>query len=475
MGREGFSTMRPRLEIAGPAGSLTLSAGETRRDSSARRRSAAKPVVVAAGAALGACVALALVGGLDVSAQTANLARGSAGTVLAALAAYLFLGRMRRSGALIDIALTASLTLLALRNLVLVLFASSNAEHGDLPVQAIISGGAGPVIAAGFVLAAFAPSVPLEDAGRRAERLVGYGIAVALVAIAAIALGVQVLPGTGALTAAELTTGVLWAAAAVGFVRLSGDAERMTFTWLAAASAVKAVGWGAFAVVGSVNEASSGDLLQVIAGFAVLVAALRTVESDHERRALMAVEHERRRLARDLHDGLAQELAYITTESRRLASNGAPTHLVEAAERALEESRSAILQLSRPTNETLDRVISDTAESIGARGGVDVTVAVRPGLEASPERRQALLRILREAMTNAIRHGRAAHIRISVDGPSPLVMVVADDGAGFDLRGDRRPDSLGLQSMAERAENLGGRMTLETRIGCGTSVAVVLP
>ena len=176
---------------------------------------------------------------------------------------------------------------------------------------------------------------------------------------------------------------------------------------------------------------------------------------------------ERRRLARELHDGLAQELAYITTESRRLAGHPGAEHLAEAAERALEESRAAILALTRPADEPLERTIAVAAQSIGVRAGIDVTVAVRPGLDVPAEVRQALLRILREAMGNAARHGRAGRSACRSTGPTPLVMAIADDGAGFDLAAARRPDSLGLQSMQERAFNLGGRLSIESVAGPG--------
>jgi len=115
------------------------------------------------------------------------------------------------------------------------------------------------------------------------------------------------------------------------------------------------------------------------------------------------------------------------------------------------------------------------AQSIGARAGIDVTVAVRPGLDAPADVRQALVRILREAMSNAACHGRASTVRVSLDGPTPLVMAIADDGAGFDPSAPHRPDSLGLQSMSERAINLGGRLSIESIPGEGTTVAMVLP
>ena len=181
--------------------------------------------------------------------------------------------------------------------------------------------------------------------------------------------------------------------------------------WLAVAAAIVAAAHltDSLALWSSSDTLRGGNLVHVAGWLALLVGGIRDFEWAHRRDAEDAVLDERRRLARELHDGLAQELAYITTESRRLAGQPGVEHLAEAAERALEESRAAILALTRPADEPLERTIAVAAQSIGVRAGIDVIVAVRPGLEVPGEVRQALLRILREAMGNAARHGRATH------------------------------------------------------------------
>ncbi len=247
--------------------------------------------------------------------------------------------------------------------------------------------------------------------------------------------------------------------------------------WIAVAAAIVAAAHltDSLALWSSADTLSAGNLVHVAGWLALLVGGIRDFEWAHRRDAEHAVLDERRRLARELHDGLAQELAYITTESRRLAGHPGAEHLAEAAERALEESRAAILALTRPADEPLERTIAVAAQSIGVRAGIDVTVAVRPGLDVPADVRQALLRILREAMGNAARHGHASTVRVSLDGPAPLVMAIADDGTGFDLTAACRPDSLGLQSMHERAFNLGGHLSIDSVAGEGTTVAMVLP
>lgn len=214
----------------------------------------------------------------------------------------------------------------------------------------------------------------------------------------------------------------------------------------------------------------SAELLRV-GGLALLLVAL-IIELDRRRRARAAstaVARERRRLARELHDGLAQELAYLRTQSRRIA--GAET-LVEAADRALEESRAAIAGLVRSCDEPLERSLEAAAQSVGERHGVDVVCDLSGGVEADDVTREALLRVLREAIANASRHGGARSVRVELrHGPALFVM---DDGRGFVPSADVRPDAYGLASMRERVEALGGTFSLSSLPQAGTCVEVAL-
>ena len=175
-------------------------------------------------------------------------------------------------------------------------------------------------------------------------------------------------------------------------------------------------------------------------------------------------------MARELHDGVAQELAYIRTQSRRLAGG---EKLVEAADRALEESRAAISALTRASDEPLAQTIEAAAISLGLRHGLTVFCDLSADVEADDATRYALLRILREAIANAANHGDARSVRVELRaGPR---LSVTDDGRGFDPSGTFRPDSLGLASMRERAEGLGGEFALRSRPDTGTRVEVALP
>jgi signal transduction histidine kinase len=88
---------------------------------------------------------------------------------------------------------------------------------------------------------------------------------------------------------------------------------------------------------------------------------------------------------------------------------------------------------------------------------------------------EALLRIVREGVTNAVRHGSARKVEVSLTGGDELRLVIADDGAGFDVDAPRRADALGLTSMRERTEGLGGTFRLTSEPGSGTRIEVMLP
>lgn len=217
-----------------------------------------------------------------------------------------------------------------------------------------------------------------------------------------------------------------------------------------------------------------------------VAAAVRALASELRRRDRRLVERaamaERRRIARDLHDGLAQELAFIATQSQRLgrseeSQERTVAQLKAAAERALHESRIAIAVLTAADGATLESLIVRTADTFGARFPLEVEYDLQPGIAVDDERRSALLRILHEALTNAVRHGRAERVRVQLSTENGGVRLqVADEGAGFDpIAAAEREDRLGLRSMRERAEMLGGSCEIRSRPGEGTVVEARLP
>jgi signal transduction histidine kinase len=212
---------------------------------------------------------------------------------------------------------------------------------------------------------------------------------------------------------------------------------------------------------------------------AALGAGITGALAASRRRAIAkAIAQERRRIARDLHDGLAQELAYIRMEAMRMAA-GRPdervSRLANAAERALQESRGAIAALRREHEGSLSLELTHVAEELTDRAGARLSLQLEPDVEIQPERRQALVRILREAITNGVRHGRATEVALELSGGQGVRMAVRDNGDGFAPGGSRPRGSFGLTTMRERAQAMGGDLTIRSDPGEGTLVEVVLP
>lgn len=187
---------------------------------------------------------------------------------------------------------------------------------------------------------------------------------------------------------------------------------------------------------------------------------------------------ERRRIARDLHDGLAQELAYVALESRRLAAlhDGFEelASIAGAAERALQETRRVMESLITLRDDPLDELIADEAEAVAARWGADVVLAIDPAINPSPPTQEAMLRIIREAVTNAARHGKARRVWIHAESDEGITLRVVDDGTGFDPSGVAGV-GFGLTSMRERVEELGGELHVESLPKAGTTIEAFLP
>ncbi|MBX6766514.1 MAG: sensor histidine kinase [Actinomadura rubrobrunea] len=209
-------------------------------------------------------------------------------------------------------------------------------------------------------------------------------------------------------------------------------------------------------------------------------------------RAVEVQEAERSRLSREIHDGIAQRLAglgfHLSAAERAL-----PDDLPEAAEQialarrlcdlAAAETRAAIGGLRPPVLDDLGlsaALATLAREASAAR--LDVSVTVSGELEdALPDHVQtALYRIAQEAVGNCVRHASATCVDLLLEHDRDRVrLTVADDGVGFSIQDvfapGRRPDSYGLRGMAERAELLGGRVSVTSRPGVGTTVEAVVP
>lgn len=204
------------------------------------------------------------------------------------------------------------------------------------------------------------------------------------------------------------------------------------------------------------------------------------------RRRRMTVEQaviaERARIARELHDGVAQEVLHLLAQARRLnsAQPGPETEqLLTTAERALDASRAAISGLRAPLDEPLPAALERVGDELGRRLELDVRVHAEPTVDVAPSVGDALVRIVGEALANAARHGHAhaAEVELTCGRAGGVVsLLVRDDGCGFDPDPRRIPNgAFGIVSMRERAAAFGGRLTIRSQPGAGSELEVTLP
>jgi signal transduction histidine kinase len=334
------------------------------------------------------------------------------------------------------------------------------------------------LIAVALAAAALAPAALIDRAGRRTAYAMWSGLlAVPLV----LALIVALPPANAAATsppaylAAALLAVLAGTALAWRAVREGTELD----AWLAGAVVLLA-GAHLDAGLGPVlapDWITIGDLLRCAAALTLLAGAVRQPGTYLGAAARRAVAQERRRIARDLHDGLAQELAYIAAHAPLVAArNDEPTaaKIADAAACALDESRIVIASLAQESREPLGLALARAAERIVARAGKVIRVDLQADVEVEQAVRSDLLRIVMEATTNAVRHSGASEVSLSLTAEKALVLRIADDGVGFqpDGAGPQLYSGFGLTSMQERAERAGGLLRVCSDPGRGTVVEV---
>ena len=236
--------------------------------------------------------------------------------------------------------------------------------------------------------------------------------------------------------------------------------------------------------------AARGRALFDEAGRAVrfIGAVLDITERKRAEEALRRVrEAERSRIARDLHDGALQDLTYALAEAQLIRTLSEDQQLnarldqeIAALKRAAQELRSAVYDLR--LEESVQRSIVSSVEDLVdlnrrmGQGTYEVELVVEEGFPRTLSGRfgTELVRIIREALNNARRHSQAKNVRVVLGvGGNDCWAEVADDGQGFEPRSSRR--GVGMSSMQERAEALGGEVEVESEPGKGTRVLVRLP
>lgn len=224
--------------------------------------------------------------------------------------------------------------------------------------------------------------------------------------------------------------------------------------------------------------------------FAVSAAIAIDNAEMHRRSSELAVAEERLRLAHEMHDGLAQVLAYVNTKAQAVQgylrsgkvqeADSQLDQLASAAREVYSDVREGIVGLRLAANPDLDfgAALATFVEKWETETGIDATFVAEGAPILTPGAELQLLRMTQEALANARKHSRANLVEVSLRQlPTGLELVVSDDGAGFDPTVPARGEfpHFGLLTIRERAESIGAQVELQTAPGKGTRWTFRLP
>jgi signal transduction histidine kinase len=214
----------------------------------------------------------------------------------------------------------------------------------------------------------------------------------------------------------------------------------------------------------------------------------------YEQAQQVAVVEERQRLARELHDSITQSLhssALLAEAGQRLASAGDLertrhylARLGDISQQALKEMRLLVYELRPLALRQVGLVggLQQRLDAVERRAGVDARLVViggdpgeRQEVELPADVEEALYRIAQEALNNALKHGQPSSVTVTLRIEDRVELEVADDGTGFDAVAiPGGAGGIGLISMRERADKVGGTLTIHSAPGEGTSVKAII-
>ena len=223
---------------------------------------------------------------------------------------------------------------------------------------------------------------------------------------------------------------------------------------------------------------SQGDFLRVIAYGVLMVGAWRAIRFAEFGRA---VAEERARVAREIHDGLAQYLFAVATHATMLETAGEATraatiaNLKEATIAAQQEARFAVLALSSASGTApFDAALRRYIDFLTADGELEVELEIDPDVWLAPDEQIEVFRIVQEGLGNVRKHANATKAEVvigeRIDGER--FVTIRDDGEGFD--GETTAAGQGLKNIRSRAASIEGGLSVTSKPGFGTALEVVL-
>lgn len=275
---------------------------------------------------------------------------------------------------------------------------------------------------------------------------------------------------------------ILLLATFVGQIQQFGWPEGLPFIFLYSAALLFVA---AFSILSLQAEASRQKSEALLAELQEAHQQLQTYAGQAEE---LAVVTERNRLARELHDSIAQTLYGLSLQSEVASRRLAAGRLEQVAEylkefrlqtqQTLQETRLMIYELRPPILEQvgLAAALTSRLDAVERRGGLTVEAKLEeiPNLPAEME--VGLYRIAQEALNNALKHAQASQIRLALAQRSEAILLeITDDGLGFEPAAAAQSGGYGLNGMRERANQLGGSLDIASAPGQGTAVSVEVP
>jgi signal transduction histidine kinase len=323
------------------------------------------------------------------------------------------------------------------------------------------------------------------------QRALGNAVAVGLTLLAGLwvlmhLLGTSLpslIPGPtdvgppAALIVALALEAVLGLVALIGFGLRYRNGGNDLDRWLASAATLSLFSslYHVFEPLTLSTAVSANDFLRLVASGVLLVGVWRAISAAAFGRA---VAEERARVAREIHDGLAQYLFALATHAtmleRRPVTPEALAQIKELATSAQQEARFAVLALSSAGGSApFDSALRRYVEFLTADGQLEVDVEIDSRVHLAPDEQIEVFRIVQEGLANVRRHANArrAEVRIEQRGGARVV-TISDDGAGFEHAEDGAGQ--GLKNIRARASSIAGAATVHSRLGHGTSVEVAL-
>ena len=445
----------------------------------------------AAGIALVATAIYAAVPGSRLAYRSRPLEAAFEMTValVAGVAAALVAGRAGRGAERSRACLSAGLVVLALSNLC---FGALPVSLGFGDEQLRAWGGALTSLTGAALLAA---SMVVRPPPRM--RAAWVGPAGGCAAVAAIALGVvslasllptafnthvvprdaALLDGNPVFLAVIAITALLFAVTCLGALRRVEHSRDEIVGWLAVGVTLAVTSRIVYLLVPSSTTGweSAGDLMRACWNGLLVVGVWREIRIYQRAAISTAVDAERSRIAREVHDGLIQDLAFISSASASPEADRAVPGMHAVAENAMSEARVLLDALARRPEVGPGIELEAEAATMAARHGVAIECSFDGHADLSAQVRRQLGRIMGEAITNAARHGSAEKVEVHLKRRrKTLYLRVRDDGSGFDpaaIAGD----GFGLRSMRERASSIGAELSIRSRPGDGAVVEVKVP